>query len=348
MSNMICYYHGGCPDGWAAAYVVKKRYPDAELVPLSYGSVDIERMVEEVKGKNVIMVDFSLKTRKDNDRVAASALNLLILDHHKSQLEIIGDAPYAVFDMNRSGVGLAWDYMFGKDASEYAVYGYELNVGPYDGPENPHVVAKHKADYEAQEAERKAITGTRSAGVARVINRPWWVNYTEDQDLWRFKLNASRQVNGWLNVQERTVEHWDEWLKNEEPANAARMGYGIQAQVDYTTKAAMKDLQEGVWLIEGRNYKVGIVNNGHVGTSEIGEAVYNAGYDIALMWREDGRGLMRFGLRSITVDVGKLASMFEGGGGHKNSAGFELGIAAGRDLIDWLLGRVLYVPPRCV
>lgn len=297
---MICYYHGGCPDGWAAAYIVKKRYPEARLVPLSYGTVDIERMIEESKGENVIMVDFSLKTREQHDRLTASASNLVVFDHHKSAKEVLQGVHNAVFDMNRSGAGLAWDYMFG-----YAV----------------------------------------SAGIEYIV-RPWWVNYTEDQDLWKFELDDSRKINAWLNVQERTIENWDRLTNIETRTSVVLLGGAIQQFTDYMVKAALKDLQEGVWFYEGRNYRVGIVNNGHIGTSEVGEAVYNAGYDIALMWREDARGLIRFGLRSVTVDVSKLAFTFEGGGGHKNSAGFELSVAAGRDLIDWLLGRVIYTP-RC-
>lgn len=298
---MIVYYHGGCPDGWVAAYIVKKRYPDAELIPLSYGEVDLDRMTLEVEGKNVIMVDFALKTRMAHDQLAASASNLLVLDHHKTAKAVLEGASNTVFDMNRSGAALAWDYMFGRDA------------GVMD------------------------FTG----------ERPWWVQYTQDQDLWRFELRSSRAINGWLNIQERTVENWDYLTATETPTSVERLGGAVQQFTQYMVKAAMKDLQEGKWLYEGREYSVGLVNNGHVGTSEVGEAVYSTGYDIAVMWREDGRGVIRFGLRSTTVDVGAIASLYEGGGGHKNASGFELGVEAGRELIDWLLGRVIYVPPRC-
>jgi len=296
---MICYYHGGCPDGWAAAYIVKKKYPDAQLIPLSYGAVDIERMIEESKNQSVIMVDFSLKTQEQHNRLAASANNLFVLDHHKTAKEVLNGVHNAVFDMNRSGAGLAWDYLFGKDSG-----------WPFEDPDS---------------------------------KRPWWVDYTEDQDLWRFNLPNSREINGWLNIQERTVENWDLLLNVRKitPQFAQLQGEAIQQFTEYMVKAALKDLQEGVWLFDGRNHKVGIVNNGHIGTSEVGEAVYSAGYDIALMWREDGRGLIRFGLRSTTVDVGKLASSFPGGGGHKNSSGFEMSIGAGRALLDELLGRMI-------
>ena len=95
---MICYFHSGCPDGWAAAYIVKKRYPDAKLIPLTYGEIDLNRMVEESKGLNVIMVDFALKSRADHDRLANSALNLLVLDHHKSAKAVLEGAPKAETD----------------------------------------------------------------------------------------------------------------------------------------------------------------------------------------------------------------------------------------------------------
>lgn len=300
MNNFdLVYYHGGCPDGWCAAFVAWRANPDAELVPLSYGAFEPKDVIEQARNRRVIMVDFSLKTEELNTALFNSAQQFVILDHHHTAERILHGTPYSIFDMNRSGAGLTWDYFFGVDSP-----------------------SKGKSTWE---------------GVPCDVVRPWWVNYTEDQDLWRFKLPDSRVINNWLNVQERTVERWKfiatPWLCS--PQRVKDAGIGVQLHVDYMTKAAMKDLQVGKW----HGYTVGVVNNGHVGTSEIGEAIYQAGYDIAMMWREAKDGQMRFGLRSRVADVGSLAATFPGGGGHKASAGFELPLPVGRALLDKILNR---------
>ena len=105
----IIFYHGHCPDGFCAAYIASKRYPDAKLVPLDHG---VEFDFSQVGGKDVLMLDFSLRTRELNDALAASTRSFRILDHHKTAQAVLEGAPYAVFDMKRSGAGLAWDILF--------------------------------------------------------------------------------------------------------------------------------------------------------------------------------------------------------------------------------------------
>jgi hypothetical protein len=324
----IVYYHGGCPDGWCAAYIAKMKYPKAELVPLSYGAFNFGSLLIQVTGKEVLMVDFSLKSREENDELALASKSLLILDHHKTAQEIIGDAPYAKFDMSRSGAGLAWDYLFGKDS----------------------VLAKSYDDVGMLNYEPRFVHNLSYYQV----KRPWWVDYTEDQDLWRFKLPNSREVNAYLNVQARTVEGWTQMLQflsiglEDSLIQVVRLGGAIRQHIDLVVKAGLKNLNPGVWYTQGHFYTVGVVNNGYIGISEIGEAVYNANYDIALVWHEDGEGSVRFGLRSKVADVGAIAKSFPGGGGHKASAGFELTTESGRMLIDRILGRDKYGPTsRC-
>lgn len=109
----LIIFHNACPDGWTAAYIVKQRYPEAELMPRDHG---LEPPYEEVEGKDVLVVDFSWRTREQNDKMASLAKSFRILDHHRTAQIVLEDAPYAVFDMNRSGAGLTWDYLFGKDS----------------------------------------------------------------------------------------------------------------------------------------------------------------------------------------------------------------------------------------
>jgi len=302
----IIYYHAPCQDGWVAAFVAKLRYPEARLIPLSYGGFEIETLLEQAKGKDVLMVDFSLKSREANDALNAAAKSLLILDHHKTAQEIIGDAPYARFDMDRSGAGLAWDYLFGVDSPQAGT----LNVvDPFK------------------------------------LRRPWYVNYAEDQDLWRWKLPNSREINAYLNVQTRTFSEWKNMIEflnigvGDSLQQIALLGRAINQYVNYVVAAAMKDLNVGLWQILGKTFSVGVVNTGSVTYSQVGEEIYNSEIDIALMWHENNAGQILFGLRSKVADVGAIAKCFPGGGGHKVASGFELSIVEGRNLIDFILGR---------
>jgi uncharacterized protein len=317
----IVLYHKSCPDGWAAAYICKKKYPEAELVPLNHGldAIQIALLLAQCRDKDVIMVDYSLRTRKLNDALNATAKSFRILDHHKTAQAVLEGAEYATFDMTRSGAGLAWDYLFGKDST-----------GVWD------------RDREEREG-----------GVDIGEPRPWWVNYTEDQDLWNWKLPRSQEVNAYLMVQPRTLEAWDAITDPDkmEVTAAVRQGLGVRSYIEYYTRSVVAEAQEGVYVYEGTNYRTAVLNIPYAGVSEAGNALAKNGYDIALLWFERGDGQIQFSLRSDrdgrNVDVSAIAKLHDGGG-HQNAAGFQTSVAAGRDLIDWVLGRVIYVPPRCV
>jgi len=110
----VIVFHNNCSDGFTAAYTAKLRYPEAKLFPRDHG---LEPPYEELTGKDVLVVDFSWRTREQNDKMASLTKSFRILDHHKTAQEALIGAPYAIFDMNRSGAGLAWDYLFGEDKS---------------------------------------------------------------------------------------------------------------------------------------------------------------------------------------------------------------------------------------
>jgi oligoribonuclease NrnB/cAMP/cGMP phosphodiesterase (DHH superfamily) len=110
----LILYHGHCPDGFCAAYIASKKYPEAKLVPMDHGA-DHTEVLKECIHKDVLMVDFSLRTREENDTLAASTRSFRILDHHKTAQVVLEGAPYAVFDMKRSGAGITWDELFGKE-----------------------------------------------------------------------------------------------------------------------------------------------------------------------------------------------------------------------------------------
>jgi oligoribonuclease NrnB/cAMP/cGMP phosphodiesterase (DHH superfamily) len=121
-SRPLCIYHGNCADGFGAAWVVNKFYNgEVDLYPGVY-----QQPPPNVAGRDVILVDFSYKYEVMRDMLTGPnrCNSLLILDHHKTAAEELAKL-YAymavtsgtstmkyVFDLNRSGAGITWDYFF--------------------------------------------------------------------------------------------------------------------------------------------------------------------------------------------------------------------------------------------
>jgi oligoribonuclease NrnB/cAMP/cGMP phosphodiesterase (DHH superfamily) len=312
----LIIFHASCPDGWAAAYICHMKWPEANFLPLNHGlgEKDLDFVFQVSTGKDVIMVDYSLRTRELNDKLASVAKSFRILDHHKTAQAVLEGASYAIFDMKRSGAGLAWDYLFGKDSGETCE------------------VCDHN------------MPCVRHSG-----HRPWWVNYAEDMDLWNWVLPNSQEINAYLMVQPRTVEIWDDLTKRHDVTSATEAGIGVRSYIEYYTRSVVAERQDGILLFEGRNYKVSVLNIPYAGVSEAGSALVNLGYEIGIAWFERGDGITQFSLRSLKgsdVDVSAIAKSY-GGGGHASAAGFQLSLSEGRRLVDTILGRNEYVTPRC-
>lgn len=108
MDKTIILYHGsGCPDGFGAAYAAWKKFGEsAEYHPLSRGE---EPPIELCKGNTVYFVDFCYP-KEIMDQCVAEAKRLVVLDHHSGVQDVIESMPEFVFDTNRSGAGITWDY----------------------------------------------------------------------------------------------------------------------------------------------------------------------------------------------------------------------------------------------
>lgn len=108
MVDVIITHGGFCPDGFTAAWILSKRWPAAEIVYANYSDQNLEANYID---KDILMVDFCLP----RDKLLALkqvANSLLVLDHHKTAMEACGDLDFCVFDMTRSGAGLAWDFVY--------------------------------------------------------------------------------------------------------------------------------------------------------------------------------------------------------------------------------------------
>lgn len=107
MKNRLVIYHAHCIDGFTAAWAAWTLYGDrdTEYVAARYG--DLPPLTA---GRDVVIVDFSYP-RDVMLAIGQFAKSVFVLDHHKTAEEALRGLPFAVFDMNRSGAGLAWDVL---------------------------------------------------------------------------------------------------------------------------------------------------------------------------------------------------------------------------------------------
>jgi hypothetical protein len=128
MNLDIVIYHANCLDGFTAAWVVRQLFPTAQYLPAKHGDAP---PLECAAGKRVLLVDFAYPREATLD-LAAAAESLLVLDHHKTAEADLQELPGAgtcwaeyvsavgagmlwqdvgvLFDMERSGARLAWDF----------------------------------------------------------------------------------------------------------------------------------------------------------------------------------------------------------------------------------------------
>ncbi len=284
--SILCIYHGNCADGFGAAWAVRAALGDAvEFWPGVY-----QDHPPTVSGCDVIMVDFSYK-RHVIDAIFHHARSLLILDHHKSAAEDLDgiqapfgpgwqrhldnvyqddcegcSQPYALFDMNRSGAGIAWDFFHA------------------DKP------------------------------------RPALIDHIEDRDLWRFKLDGTREIQAAVFSYPYDFEVWDRLM-------AMPVGE-LRAEGVAIERKHHKDIAELVDVCQ-REMEIGglvmpVANLPYTLTSDAGHLMASrSGGAAACYWdTPDGRV---FSLRSIDggPDVSEIAKQY-GGGGHRNTAGFRV------------------------
>jgi len=290
--NMLCIFHGKCPDGFTAAWAVHKAFGDS----VDYVAGIHQDSPPDVTGRDVIIVDFSYK-RAVLQEIAAKAATVLILDHHKTAQEDLAGIPppldgrynpsaildwqrdcgspnalHALFDMDRSGAQIAWDYF-------------------------------HPGRL-----------------------RPNLVNYVGDSDLWHFKLPLSRAINAVVSSYAYTFENWDhlERITSDDMGlqNVARLGGAIE-------RKHLKDVAELVEATKRRmtigGHDVPVANVPYTLASDAGHLMAHREPFAACYWdTRDGRV---FSLRSTDngLDVSAIAKQY-GGGGHLRASGFRMPI----------------------
>lgn len=277
----LCIYHGHCDDGFAAAWAV--RFATGDLFEFYPGVYQQEP--PDVADRHVLMVDFSYK-RPVLLEMAAKARSIVILDHHKTAAEDLAGfrepAPYAewkdpiaplvegspepiaaLFDMQRSGAGLTWDF---------------FNPGK---------------------------------------ERPAFINYVEDRDLWRKQLPCGDEFTIALRSYPQHFKVWDKLVFRV----GALIDEGHAIQRYYRLR--VEELKRSAYPATLGGAPCWIANAPYFAASEVaGELAEHTGFGACYFEASPGR--FQYSLRSRgDFDVSAIALQF-GGGGHKGAAGFTV------------------------
>lgn len=288
----VCFYHFPCDDGFASAWIARKRWPGIELAPTSYG---LPLPDVDIAGKNVMIADFSYKPDVLRE-LAERAKSIIILDHHKTaaaDLEkisslcgatfdvahhLVDEVGYpancrACFDMDHSGAALTWQFCF-------------------PGEQMPELI-----------------------------------KYIEDRDLWRFALPETRQVSLFLRSFPYDFQTWTAIVDNmSDPASRASSLRQAAAIERFYDQKLAEMVQTATLKTIGKWDGVPVAHAPYAFASDLAHELLKQYPDAPFAGVVvDAYGGRTYSLRSedSRQDVSEVAKMF-GGGGHRNAAGFRV------------------------
>ena len=235
----------------------------------------------DVTGRKVVMVDFSYK-RPVLEEMGETAQSILILDHHKSAAEDLAEYPEPPGDLPDQ-------------------YGWLPDAGIY---------AKFDMDRSGA-----TMAWDHFCGGAR----PRLIAHIEDHDLWRFKMEGTREIQANVFSFPYNFAVWDN-LMAAPASDLIEQGRAIE-------RKHFKDIDELLGVCQRRltigGHDVPVASLPHTLTSDAGHKMAQGEPFAACYWdTEDAR---IFSLRSTDdgLDVSEIATAY-GGGGHRAAAGFSV------------------------
>lgn len=294
----ICVYHGDCDDGFAAAWVVKNKWPDVELIAGAHGRPLLESSYRDM---NILFVDFSLP-KEQLISLGKVAKSIVILDHRKTAKEALSD----------------W------------------NIGSITTPDSALKLVLHDISYMIHNQKGPIIAyfddNLSGAGMAWKFCHPTddlppALAYIQDRDLWKFQFRTKAdEFSAALRMYEQDIVTWDFLMKN--PELLITEGKIALRAHEYNCFQIIKQrYPQTVKISHLENYVVPCVNATHQYASDVAELMLtlHKSAPFALSWFRRYDGKFQFSLRSThdRVDVSVIAKAF-GGGGHRNAAGFQL------------------------
>lgn len=103
--KILVISHANCDDGFGAAFAAWKKFGDnADYWFAYYGAPP-----PNVKDKEVYILDFSY-SRETLLKIKSEAKSLQVIDHHKTAEKNLEGLDFCIFNQEKSGAMLAWEY----------------------------------------------------------------------------------------------------------------------------------------------------------------------------------------------------------------------------------------------
>jgi oligoribonuclease NrnB/cAMP/cGMP phosphodiesterase (DHH superfamily) len=144
-TSPLIIYHANCLDGFGAAYAAHC-YFRAQCVTVDYYAASHGTEPPDCKGRQVYIVDFSYK-RPVLKKICQIAQSVTILDHHISaEKDLSGldqehDNLTVVFDMNRSGAVITWEYFHQSPPPTVLLHVQDRDIWRFEIEDSPAVNA---------------------------------------------------------------------------------------------------------------------------------------------------------------------------------------------------------------
>lgn len=293
----VCIYHADCADGFASAYVVWKYAKDQDIeVIFEEGIHGKEPDYDLLKDALVYFVDFCYKSDVMK-KVSSIAKKVIILDHHKSVYE-----------------DLIQNMALPENVQELLNYVKQTTENKIEWI---HLSKNINYNY--------GVKGYSGVGVTwdyfyKDIEMPFLLQCIQDRDLWKWKIDKSKQILKGLDLYEYDFEVWDDLINHSDVLDFL---YSAGVTIEQYEEREMEKL-----IHSNLNYldttiwgAIPLINCPASWISDVGSKLAS-GYPFVFLFYFTAEGV-KCAFRSIDVDVGKIAELF-GGGGHKNSAGFSL------------------------
>lgn len=128
---MKCYFHKLDLDGKCSAAIVKRKYPDCEMIEVDYPDRPGFDNIQD--DETVFVVDFSFEPEDMQALMDYTDGNVLWIDHHKSAIEKINNAVLpgtttslgqvisGKREIGKAGCELTWEYLFPDEPMPEAV-----------------------------------------------------------------------------------------------------------------------------------------------------------------------------------------------------------------------------------
>ncbi len=125
---MKCFYHKADLDGRCSAAIVRRRYPDCQLIGIDYGEDFPWAAVK--RGEKVFMVDFCLEPFADMIKLG-NLVDLVWIDHHDSAITAHAQTNLRISGDRQNGIAacvLTWQYLYPQSLVPWGVE----KLGLYD------------------------------------------------------------------------------------------------------------------------------------------------------------------------------------------------------------------------